>query len=266
VADLVAELEQQALRRFVRWDPALWRRVLDGPACTLAGSLQQAHASDTAARTLESYLRLASEAIGLGYLFPPEVGEGFFNHAFFRLLPEGLAALAPAAQAQALADCWNLGESLEHAPAWWRRMFVRLTDGGTSLGSLQALVERAGREAFGEPKEKLGKKVRHQMLDLGAEDRLFLPGGLHFVAPTVVCVHDRASPRTQGAWLADPPLPLGPMGCTAVPEGAAPRRGLVESIQHEDPCTAEARSAAASGWRAAFTLETSQLLVVVYPQ
>ena len=165
--------------------------MLDGPARELAASLRAAGTDDaTAQQLLESYLRLACEGIGLGYFFPPELGEGFFTHAFFRLIPAGLAALPPEKRAQALADCWNLGENLEHAPAWWRRMFVRLSD-GASLGALQALVVRASRDALGEPSARLAGRTLHLLIDLGAEDRQFLPGALHFVAPTVVCVHDR---------------------------------------------------------------------------
>ena len=268
MADLVAEIEDGARRRFVRWDAALWRRVLDGPARALAAALASAGTKDgDAQQLLESYLRLAGEGIGLGYLFPPEVGDGFLNHAFFRLLPEGLAALAPARRPRALADCWNLGENLERAPAWWRRMFVRLAADGASLGALASLVERAEREAFQPPSERLGKGTAHCLVDLGAEDRLFLPGALHFEAPTVVCVHDRdpASGRSLGAWLVDPPLVLGAMGCAAPTSASSDRLDLVDALARRDPRAADVRNSAANEWRAALTLETSQLLVAVYP-
>jgi hypothetical protein len=268
VADLVAELEERARRRFVRWDPALWRRVLEGPARALAASLRGAGTEEGAAQqVLESYLRLAGEGIGLGYLFPPEVGDGFFTHAFFRLIPEGLAAVPPDGRAQALADCWNLGENLEHAPAWWRRMFVRLASESPALGALSALVDRAGREAFGAPPARLGQTAQHLFVDLGAEDRRFLPGVLHFVAPTVACVHDRdpSSGRSLGTWLVDPPVVLGAMGCTAEVGPTSDRLDLVDDLARKDPRASDARNSAANDWRAALTLETSQFLVGVYP-
>jgi hypothetical protein len=266
--DLVAELEQHARGRYVRWDPALWRRVLDGPARELAASLRAAGTDDAAAQgLLESYLRLACEGIGLGYLFPPELGEGFLTHAFFRLLPERLAALAPERRPQALADCWNLGENLEHAPAWWRRMFVRLSD-GAALGALPALVTRAATDALGEPARRLAGRSLHLFVDLGAEDRRFLPGALHFVAPTVVCVHDRhdtSASRTQGVWLVDTPLVLGPMGCTVEVGPSSDRLDVVDDVARQDPRANDVLNSAANDWRAGLTLETSQLLVAVYP-
>jgi len=268
LADLIAELEERARRRYVRWDQALWQRVIGGPARELAAALRVGGTDDAAAqRLLESYLRLACEGIGLGYMFPPEVGDGFFTHAFFRLIPAGLAGLPPEKRAQALADCWNLGENLEHAPAWWRRMFVRLSD-GASLGALQALVVRAARDALGEPGARLSGRTLHLFVDLGAEDRPFLPGALHFVAPTVVCVHDRhdaSTARPLGVWLVDPPLVLGAMGCDASVGLSSDRLDVVDDLTKQDPRANDVLNSAANEWRVGLTLETSQFLVAVYP-
>jgi hypothetical protein len=255
----------------VRWDEDLWRSVVSGPSRELAASLRGKGVPDAVTQQiLESYLRLAAEGIGLGYLFPQDVGEGFMNEAFFRLLPAGLADVPEERRAQALADCWNLGENLEHAPAWWRRIFLRLLSGGTGLCDLAALVERVSREAFGEPEARLGAKTLHLWIDLGAEDRRFLPGGIHFVAPTVACVHDRRDEdgglrRTLGAWLVDPPVVLGPMGCTGSAPAASDRLDLVDDLAKQDPRASDVLNSAANDWRAALTLETSQFLVGVYP-
>jgi hypothetical protein len=273
MSDLLAELEGEARRRYARWDNALWRRVLEGPARQLAAALRAAGTPEPATEALlDAYLRLAAEAIGLGYLFPPEVGEGFLNEAFFRAIPAGLAALPGERRAQALADCWNLGENLEHAPAWWRRMFLRLLGrDGASLASLRGLVERVEREALGEPAARLGERPRLVWIDLGAEDRRFLPGALHFVAPAVLCVHDRrghahagATPSV-GAWLADPPAVLGPMGCGEAPGPGSDRLDLVEEVAARDPRAGDALNSAANDWRAGLTLETSQFLLALYP-
>lgn len=268
MADLVAELEAGARGRYVRFDPALWRRVVDGPARELAASLAAAGADpESAERLLESYLRLACEGIGLGYLFPPEVAEGFLTHAFFRLIPNGLAALPQDVRARALADCWNLGENLEHAPVWWRRMFVRLSD-SASLGALPELVVRAERDALGEPAKRLRDRALHLYVDLGAEDRRFLPGTLHFVAPSVLCVHDRqdaAVARSLGVWLADPPLVLGAVGCSVEAGSSSDRLDLVDELAKLDPRAREVLNSAANDWRAGLTLETSQFVVAVYP-
>ena len=52
MTDLVADLEQRARRRYVRWDPALWGRVVDGPARELASSLRSTGTADAAAQGL----------------------------------------------------------------------------------------------------------------------------------------------------------------------------------------------------------------------
>ena len=124
--------------------------------------------------------------------------------------------MAPEAHAQALADCWNLSENIEHAPGWWRRMFLRLLGDGSSPGQLSALVERA-------------------------------------------------SGWTLGARLVDPPVVLGPMGCTAEVAATSDRLDLVDDLAKKDPRAGDALNSAANDWRAAITLETSQFLVAIYP-
>lgn len=273
MGDLVAELTAEAGRRFVRWDQALWERLLAGPARDLAQALRAAHVPEAhAQRVLESYLRLAWEGIGLGYLFPPEVGESVFGFAFLELLPGSLARLPPERQLQALADCWNLGENLERAPVFLRRIFLRSLAGQRDLAGLKARVERIARDAVAEPKKKLGPWPRIVWIDLGEDDRRFLPGGLHFAAPTVICVHDRlrtgeagAAPATLGVWLVEEPLRLGPMGCSEAVEPSSDRLDLVEDLDRRDERAADVLNSAANDWCAGLTLETSQFLVGLLP-
>jgi hypothetical protein len=271
--DLVAQLEAAAARRYVRWDAALWRRIVDGPARDLAESLRASGTAPAQAEAvLEAYLRLACEGVGLGYLFPPDVGESVFTVAWLELLPRALAAQPHERRPRLIAECWNLGENLEHAPLWLRRVFLRLLrlDGG--LGNLEALVARVSLEATGMPSFGLGPRPRLVWVDLGHEDRSFLPGALHFAAPTVLCVHDRlrdgsdgTKPASTGVWLIDPPLPLGPMGCAETPGPCSDRIDLVDEAARRDGRAGDVLNCAANAWRAGLTLETSQFLVALLP-
>jgi hypothetical protein len=275
VSDLVAELEQQARARFVRWDPALWRDLIQGPAAELLEALQAAGLPGSHCEALiESYLRLGAEGIGLGYLVPASSGAAsFLTLAWTRLVPKGLAAVPAARQAQTLADCWNLGENLEASPLWLKRIFLRLCAETTTLGSLEALVADVAGRALEEPKERLGPRPRLVWVHLAQEDHRFLPGTLHFVAPTVVCVHDRhraaaggRDAATQGAWLTDPPLLLGPMGCAETPGNETPESfERLLDLSRRDPRAADWFAMAANDWRAGVTLETSQFLVALLP-
>jgi len=275
VADLVAELEQQARARFVRWDPALWRELIQGPAAELLESLQAAGLPGSHCQALiEGYLRLGCEGIGLGYLVPASSGAtSFLTLAWTRLVPKGLAALPAARQAQTLAECWNLGENLESSPLWLKRIFLRLCDDTSSLGSLPALVADVARRALEEPSGRLGAQPRIVWVHLAQEDHRFLPGTLHFVAPTVVCVHDRhrtaaggRDAATQGAWLTDPPLLLGPMGCGEMPAKETPESfQRLEDLTRRDPRAEDWFATAANEWRAGVTLDTSQFLVALLP-
>lgn len=252
-----AELEEQAAKRFARWDARTWREIVDGPAAALARKAPAA--------VVDSYLSLACEGVGLGYLFPASAGENVFGLAWRRLLPERLPALPPARQAEVLASMWNLGENLEQSPAWLRRIFLRLLRDLKDLDAIDAVVEEIARRAFEAPTKPLEGAGRPVWVSLAGEDRRFLPGRLHFVAPLVVCVHDRhRGAATTGVWLVEPALALGPMGCGAeVPDVAA--GGFWKTLVKADPRITVLHSAVSNDWRAAGTLVTSQYLVAVLP-
>ncbi len=251
----VDDLEARARARFVSWDARLWHEIVDGPAAALAGGLDGTVGLG-GRPVLESYLRLACEGVGLGYLFPRASGrDGFMNLAFFELAPRLLPAVPPPRQPETLAGRWNLGENLETAAPWLRRIFLRVFRGLDGLGDLPARVAEVERQALAPPERKLGRSPRAVRVWLGAEDRRFLPGALHFHAPTVVCVPDRARPdATQGIWLAETPLALGPMGCGEHVEPSVAKPPAA-------PGLTPAHATAANDWRVAATLVTSQYVV-----
>jgi hypothetical protein len=257
----VERLEAAARGRFVRWDPTLWRELVRGPATDLAAGLDAAGAGVAAVPLVESYLRLVCEAVGLGYLFPASAGrESFFNLAFRTLAPVLLPRLPAYERARALAGMWNLAENLESAPVWLARIFYRAAWGWRTLASLEGVVAEVARLALSEPESRLGAAPRVVWMNLGDEDRRFLPGGAHFVAPTVVCVHDRARAGVSlGVWLVDEPLSLGPMGCAATPAPAAWSRA-VSDVRFDEPL-----GGVENVWRAAATLVTSQQIVALLP-
>jgi hypothetical protein len=267
---VVAGIEEVAAGKFVRWDPALWRTFLDGPAARLARGLAATDTPpDEADALLTSYLRLGAEAIGLGYLVPTAQSGAstFLSHAWTTLVPAHLPHTPRERRAERLAQAWNLGENLEHEPAWLQRVFLARLADLRSLDGLEAFVNDLSARVLDTPAVELGSRVRPVWVWLGAHDRWFLPGEVRFVAPTVVAVSDRVRPGvTIGVWLTDQPVVLGPM---AVPDGA---NGVPSpdwpwpSIAQVDPRLTGVHQATRNGWRAAATLRTSQYLVGVLPE
>src|SRR5262249_6468038 len=150
-----------------------------------------------------------------------------------------------------LAHLWNLGENLENAASWLRRVFLRLFAGIAGLGDLEATVAAVEAQALAPPSATLGASPRALWVWLGAAARRSLPGAVHFVAPTVACVHDRSrAGASQGVWIVESPLALGPMGCGEAVEVArawSPPRDARLGATH---------ASAANDWRAAATLVT----------
>jgi len=274
VADFLSELESRARRRFVRWDPSLWRAVCDGPAQQLSAALLATGGDEAQSRALaETYLQLACEGIGLGYLFPPSAGtENVFSLFWNRILPERLVRAPASLRAELLAQSWNLCENLEASPLWLRRIFHRAL---RDLPSLEKLPETAAHiEALAAeaPRKKLDAVRDLTWIHLGAEDKRFLPGAVHFLAPRVVCVHDRersaAGGRdavTFGVWLDSPPLLLGPMGCREEVAPVAIPDAHLEAAASLDARFTDVHDAALEPHAIAATLASSQFVVVLGP-
>lgn len=260
---LPAMLEAEAGRRFVRWDARLWRDLLAGPAGRLLDTL----GTPPDHPLVQSYLRLATWGLGLGYLFPTTAGTSFFTLAWTRLIPERLVDVPPERRAQVLAALWNLAENLEQGPAWLRLVLVRQAQ-HWRLDDLEARLADVRAVALDPPAQddQEGDLV---WIPLADHDRRFLPGALHFVSPTIVCVHERHAGAAQpgatiGVWLTAAPLVLGAMGCedTVLPPGDGQR---IVARGAGDPRLTPVWAAAENRWRAAATLRTSQFLVATRP-
>jgi hypothetical protein len=269
LADAAVRLEQAARGRFVHWDGSLWLDIVNGPVGDLASGLDGAGAGIEAAPVVESFLRLACEAVGRGYLFPTSAGrESFFGLAFRVLVPVLVPRLPPERRAAAMAALWNLSENLEAGPVWLARIFYRVAWGWRSLDDLEAKVAEVERLASAPPDEgqRLGDRERALWIGLAEEDRRFLPGRLHFVAPTVLCVHDRSRAGVRvGVWLIDEPLVLGAMACDHEPGPEAAAGARWKKIASAERRFDEPHAAIANAWRAAASLVTSQKILALLP-
>lgn len=269
----IDELEANARGRFVRWDPALWRELLEGPVPKLADALSANTAPAGAEELVRAYLRLGAEGIGLGYLYPATAGrKNFFTLAWTDLVPRLLADVPEPERAGVLAQLWNLGENLEAAPPWVQRIFYRVGQDLFSLQDIEARLRATAAAAMEEPKQKLGQKCQPFFVHLAKEDSRFLPGPMHFLAPTVLCVHDRhrhatggREAATQGLWLTDTPMLLGAMGCRETPPQTREQTPHLTWMTWNDPRVEHWLTSAVNDWRAAATMETSQFVVVLVP-
>jgi hypothetical protein len=268
VSDPVADIERSAAARFVRWDQDLWQQMLEGPATKLSGQLTTKETP-----LLLSYLRLVAEGIGAGLLVPSGIGASTFTTlAFCELLPEQLPSIPAARQASVLAACWNLGENLSKEPAWLERIFRRRMLSGVTLSNLSQEVEGISSQILGEPVGKLDSAGNVAWVDLATDDRRFLPGRMHWLAPTVLCVHDRLRTSRhgdavcQGVWLSHEPLSLGRLQCDESMKGKRSSGGpLWRQTPEQDKRFTGTFFTIRNKWRAAAVLRTSQFLVTMTP-
>ncbi|MCC6464878.1 MAG: hypothetical protein IT463_06005 [Planctomycetes bacterium] len=265
---LLQQLEDEARGRFVAWDANLWRELLAGPATALARALAEAgHTGEPAQAVFTSFLALLRDGIGMGYLVPASAGvQSFMGLAFSSLLPRLLPALEPARQAQALAECWNLGENLASQPAWMDRLICAAAGKLSGLHELEAMVQRVTRQVTTAPPEKLDRAWQPHMLNLGAVDARFLPGAVMFVAPCVAVVFDRArgNGANLGVWLGDDPQVIGPVPVTDAPPD--PRNDVIwTDAAKRDRRLTTCYASARNKWRALCTLYSSQCVFALVP-
>lgn len=267
LTDIARELSRDAAARHARWDANTWQELVDGPAAALEKSLGLG--GDAVVR---AYLELCAEGVALGYLFPESSqASGFLNVLFRVFVPERLAKVPAPLRLPTLAGLWNLGENLEAQPFFISAIFMRKLQRLEALSNLEALVEDV--TAALERNPMPGAPLRRAFwMDASESDRRFLPGGMHFLTPTVVCIHDRfrtaAGGRqavTTGVWLSETPLGLGPTRCTEGPALTHTPSLEISELQRQDPMVDELFTTTRSDAGLVISLRTSQRIVAVLP-
>ncbi len=189
-------------RRFSRWDGALFEAIVLGSGKRLAAGLD---ASESSLVLFDAWLSLVVEAIGLGYVRPGVAGEGETSRKrapenlvellFVDLLPDKLPTVSAESRIGLLAKSWNLGEGLFGEPPWLNLCVA------SAMANVGTLVDLEGRllrilDSALAPRAKSAWKGPYAVrtVDLREVESAFLPGRVHFGAPTLVCVHDRKRP------------------------------------------------------------------------
>lgn len=275
----IDELEEDAESRFSNWQPQTWQSLLAGPAAQLLKALEATGRPMEKTRPVaKSYLSLAAEAVGMGYLYPTaQTGRAnFFSLAWFDLLPKELASLSPQRQTEVLSACWNVGENLETRASWFQILFLTLmARDGLNLESFEVDVQRVTEMILDRPEVALNAEdYRLEWIPLGVQDARFLPGQVQFLAPQVLVVdhrHGGLDDRPKSAkvvWLGEGPQVLGAAG-----DALRNREGVGdtekddpawswEKVRDDEPRLTSIHAQSSNRWRAVCTLETSQFLVM----
>ncbi|HVK63146.1 MAG TPA: hypothetical protein VM694_01660 [Polyangium sp.] len=205
---LVTHHLREGERRFSRWEGALFEALVVGPGKRLAGNLD---GSESSRCVFEAWLGLVVEAIGLGYIRPGVVGEGDTPRArrpenlvellFVDVLPDKLPTIPVETRMRLLAKAWNLGEGLFGEPPWLNLCVAAAMAVPKTSANPGALLDLEGRlleilDAALAPRARSTWKgpFAVRTIDLREVESAFLPGRVHFGAPTLVCVHDRKRP------------------------------------------------------------------------
>lgn len=263
------DISADAALKHARWDEGSWQELVAGPAV----ALEQTLGAEGSEPVLRAYLSLCAEGLALGYLYSSSTeAQGFLNVMFRQVLPSQLVHVPDAQRLQTLATLWNLGENLEAQPFWISAVFLRRLQRLQTLTKLESFVEDVSAALNRTPAPGTAL-TRAFWLDSSQSDERFLPGAVHFLAPTIACVHDRLRtggagrlPVTTALWLTDDePVGLGPTRCALSPQIDNVPSLEVSALQRRDPMVDEPLATARSDAGLIITLRTSQRIVAVVP-
>lgn len=182
--------------------------------------------SPGAEQTLEDYLLLAREAVGLQYVtaneptdLAPGISRSFLAEALCDVAPRLLAGVEPKKRASSLIALWNAGEKLIAKPVWLNRYLAARVLELRDLTAFETFLVRVVGEGIDEgPASSWEGPFTSTIVDTSAADPWFLPGIMHLATPAIVCCHDRRREDRQVALLlrresAGGPLCLGSTPC-----------------------------------------------------
>ena len=235
----IRQIEESAPRVYSRWSAKAWRLACEGPATKLWDAIAAQPGAET---TLEDYLLLLREAVGLQYLsasvpedlLPGRDAKTFLAEALCDVVPRLLPGVPPEQRARALAQVWNVGEKLIAKPVWLNRYLAARVRELGSLVTFEEFLERAISEGIdeGAPSTWAGPWIG-AMVDCSTADASFLPGTMHLATPSIVCVHDRRRGAKHVAVLLrgagkGGPLCLGSTACLQEAGGAVAHKLSME--------------------------------------
>ena len=228
--DRLRQLGEAGPRLYSRWSDRAWRLVCEGPGLLLWDAIA---GSPGAEQTLEDYLLLAREAVGLQYVtanepsdLTPGLARSFLAEALCDAAPRLLGAVEPKRRAPALIALWNAGEKLNAKPVWLNRYLAARMRELTDLATFEAFLVRVISEGIDEgPASPWEGPYTETAVDTALADPWFLPGIMHLATPAIVCCHDRRRDDRQVALLlrrtsAGGPVCLGSTPCLDQAGGA----------------------------------------------
>lgn len=215
-------LQDGAPRLYSRWSDRAWRLLCEGPALRLWDSIAETPGAE---QTLEDYLLLAREAVGLQYVnasepadLTPGIGRSFLAEALTDAAPRLLAAVEPKDRARSLTQLWNVGERLIDKPLWLNRYLAARLHELERLDHFEEFLAVVIGEGLDEgPRSSWKGPYATSIVDPSIADFGFLPGVMHLATPAIVCCHDRRKKDRHVALLFRSTKSGGPVCLGATP-------------------------------------------------
>lgn len=253
--ELLHQVSRNNRRRYAGWDAELFQEISIRIFYDLYGPLRK---DPQLEELMPAVLELLGEALARGYLdhrWQQGRPRSLMQLLFTDLIPQRLPLVTGKRRLACLARAWNLAEGLRTQPAWLDGFVTSqgadLTDLDQLEGWLVTVLQKAMTKSVPPP---WNGPFQVEVLNARDASPDFLPGPMHAVAPQVVCVHDRRSPRSRlQVYLhrAGKSVLAGPFACDYRPEETAinfsKNRALVDGQSIELPLLGQGHSGLRQG-------------------
>ncbi len=195
-------------KQYAHWNNELFLEICKGAARLCWHNIRNQHNKE---KVFAGYMDLIREGIGSAYITQsiPEwqynyliknkkathqalniTWNSFLEYCLLKEIPLTLSQVPAAQQLELITKIWNLGENIRQETPWMGLYILSRAEELPALTKIENFLIEIIAPLL-RPPEKARPPYRVSILDGRDIHDNFLPGDMHQVAPSVVCVHDR---------------------------------------------------------------------------
>ncbi len=210
----INRVKKQGQEQYAHWNNELFMEICEGAAQICWNKIQHQHNKE---KVFAAYMELIREGIGnayitqsieewqYDYLIPKNsyqidiTWNSFLEYCLLKEIPLNLSQIPAEQQLELLTKIWNLGENILEEKPWIGLYILSRAEELPTLSKIEDfLIEIMTPLLRPSEKSNWQSPYKVSILDGRKIHDNFIPGDMHQVAPSVVCVHDRRLSNVYG--------------------------------------------------------------------
>jgi hypothetical protein len=203
----INRIQKQGQKQYAHWNNELFMEICKGAARLCWHNIQHQQNKE---KVFAGYMNLIREGIGGAYITQSLqewqynymikasrqqlniTWNSFLEYCLLKEIPLTLSQVPAAQQLELITKIWNLGENILQEAPWMGLYILSRAEELPALTKIEEFLIEIMAPLL-QPPEKARWQPPYRVSILDGRDIQdnFLPGDMHQVAPSVVCVHDR---------------------------------------------------------------------------